>query len=614
MPRTLIATCTVNTAPTLSTAAFTLPAVLENVTSPTVTASALLADAGWNDADGKTVPSGIAIIGAAGPGTWQWMNGSTWTALPTTLSNTLALLLPSTAQLRFVPADALPVNTNGTATLTFLAWDQTQGSAGKTFAISATGAATAFSSPQPPRWPRCRSLSSTTRQPGRPAPAPRSRRSWHTPFCSIRRRSPPGDAVASVFGSVFGDADPNTTVGIAVVGLTGTADGIWQYNLGSGWSNFPASVGAASNGTALLLSGNDRIRFRPSKPFSGTVSLTVRAWDGSTGTDGGTILLSKLSTGGANAFSATTLIATCAVNTAPTLTTPAIPLAAVNENVTGPTATVKSLLTAAGWSDADGLTVSSGIAIIGTAGPGTWKWLNGATWTALPTTLSSAMAFLLPSTASLEFVPADNLPANTNGTATLTFRAWDQTQGSAGATFAIGATGGDTAFSVASATVSMPINFVNHAPAWLSGASAAFHAVLAYSASSNPTPNPAGDAVSNVFGAAFSDADSGTTTGIAIVGLTGTTDGTWQSNTGGGWTNFPAAVGASSNGAALLLSGGDLIRFVPNKPFAGPVSLTVRAWDGSTGTDGGTILLSTTQHRRRQCLQRHDPGRRLCRE
>jgi large repetitive protein len=104
-----------------------------------------------------------------------------------------------------------------------------------------------------------------------------------------------------------------------VGGLTGTADGSWQYDSGSGWTNFPTSVGASSNGTALLLFGSDLIRFVPSKAFSGTVSLAVRAWYGSTGIDSGTILLSKLSTGGSNAFSTTTLTASCLVNSAPVL-------------------------------------------------------------------------------------------------------------------------------------------------------------------------------------------------------------------------------------------------------------------------------------------------------
>jgi hypothetical protein len=274
------------------------------------------------------------------------------------------------------------------------------------------------------------------------------------------------------------------------------------------------------------------------------------------------------------------------------LSTPAFTLSASGENAASPPVTAGALLTSAGASDPDGAAVPSGIAIIGSSGPGTWQWLNGAIWTAVPTTLSSASALLLASTTQLRFMPTGNLPANTNGTATLTFLAWDQTQGAAGKTFAITATGGATAFSATSAMASMRINFVNHAPAWTSGATASFTPVLADSAA-NPNPSPPGDTVTSVFAGAFSDADPATMVGIAVVGLTGTADGTWQFNTGSGWNNFPTAAGASTNGAALLLSGSDLIRFLPNTVFSGTVSLSLRAWDGSTGTDGGTILLST---------------------
>ena len=47
---------------------------------------------------------------------------------------------------------------------------------------------------------------------------------------------------------------------------------------------------------------------------SGTATLTVYAWDGSTGSDGGKASVKS------NAFSATALTATCLVNDAPTLT------------------------------------------------------------------------------------------------------------------------------------------------------------------------------------------------------------------------------------------------------------------------------------------------------
>ena len=67
------------------------------------------------------------------------------------------------------------------------------------------------------------------------------------------------------------------------------------------------------------MSANDLIRFVPGKSFSGTVSLTAHAWDGSTGSLTHTINLLQTGTGGSTAFSAATLTASCLVNSAPNL-------------------------------------------------------------------------------------------------------------------------------------------------------------------------------------------------------------------------------------------------------------------------------------------------------
>ena len=86
--------------------------------------------------DAATAFGGIAITAnntPAGEGTWQYTtNGSTWVDVPTTgLANNAALILPTTAQLRFNPTAA---NYNGAVTggLTVHAADSAQ-----TFATSA---------------------------------------------------------------------------------------------------------------------------------------------------------------------------------------------------------------------------------------------------------------------------------------------------------------------------------------------------------------------------------------------------------------------------------------------------------------------------------------------
>src|SRR4029079_10737339 len=61
----------------------------------------------------------------------------------------------------------------------------------------------------------------------------------------------------------------------------------------------------------------------------------------------------------------------------------------------------------------------------------------------------------------VRFVPN----ANFNGTVSgITFRAWDQTSGTAGATANTTTNGGTTAFSTATATASITVNSVNDAP------------------------------------------------------------------------------------------------------------------------------------------------------
>ncbi len=59
-----------------------------------------------------------------------------------------------------------------------------------------------------------------------------------------------------------------------------------------------------------------------------------------------------------------------------------------------------------------------------------------------------------------------------------------------------------------------------------------------------------------------------------------------------GWTAIPKLAA----GSAFLLGAADVIRFLPtSSTFAGEVSLSVHAWDGSDGfSDGSTVNLSKT--------------------
>ena len=117
-----------NDAPT-ATGSATLPAIDEDTANPPGAAvSSLITGANYSDATDQVSPTtwgnssatplgGIAIVGntanAGTEGAWQYSTdgGGTWTAVPASgLGDSSALILPTTAQLRFVPV----ANYNGT--------------------------------------------------------------------------------------------------------------------------------------------------------------------------------------------------------------------------------------------------------------------------------------------------------------------------------------------------------------------------------------------------------------------------------------------------------------------------------------------------------------------
>src|SRR5262249_24115732 len=74
--------------------------------------------------------------------------------------------------------------------------------------------------------------------------------------------------------------------------------------------------------------------------------------------------------------------------------------------------------------------------------------------------------------------------------------------------------------------------------------------------------------------------------GIAVVGVTPTTNGTWQFSTDGGttWIDF----GAVTSDTATLLGPADRVRFVPAPNFNGVVpGLVFHAWDRTNGGQTG---------------------------
>ena len=152
--------------------------------------------------------------------------------------------------------------------------------------------------------------------------------------------------------------------------------------------------------------------------------------------------------------------------------------------------------------------------------------------------------------------------------------------------------GATTAFSTATDTASITVTAVNDAPVLDNSGTPTLTTIT-----ENDTSN-GGDLVSAFVGASITDVDTGALEGIAITGLV-SGNGTWQYDSGGGWT----AVGAVADNSALLLRATDSLRFVPDGLNADAGTVTYRAWDQATGSasaprwmpaaNGGTTAFST---------------------
>jgi len=249
-------------------------------------------------------------------------------------------------------------------------------------------------------------------------------------FVAQNATGPHGDTVASLLGTSVTDADLGALQGVAVVGLTGTAVGTWEFSLDGGTTWAP--VGAASETNARLLRSSDLLRFVPSAGFLGTATVTYRAWDWTQGTFGGVADMTVLGTGGATAFSTATETATLTVtptgNHAPVLDTSGSPMLTdvpLNQITSG-----NSVAEIVGASITDrNHDALEGVAVVGVTGGGTWEYSTngGFSWTAVGA-VSPSSALLLRDLDRLRFVP----DAEFAGTATVTYHAWDETTGTPG--------------------------------------------------------------------------------------------------------------------------------------------------------------------------------------
>ncbi|MGE5608133.1 MAG: Ig-like domain-containing protein, partial [Bacillota bacterium] len=200
-----------------------------------------------------------------------------------------------------------------------------------------------------------------------------------------------------------------------------------------------------------LAQGAAGLKFTPSPNFSGTAGFGVQAAQSNSDS-----ILKGLITSAS--------ITVIPVNDAPVLSG-AVDLPAIDEDAANNPGTLVSDLIAGKITDIDAGAVQ-GIAVIAVDNAhGVWQYTTdgGATWTDFGTPAASSARLLAADAGTrVRFVPA----ANWNGTVSsgITFQAWDQSSGAAGTTADASSSGGNTAFSSATATASITVNPVNDAP------------------------------------------------------------------------------------------------------------------------------------------------------
>ncbi|WP_409311494.1 DUF4347 domain-containing protein, partial [Pectobacterium sp. B1J-3] len=313
--QTVLSITPVNDAPTLSSGAtVTLVTTTEDITSSSTAISSLLSAAGYADVDNGAV-SGIALTALTGNGTWQYStdSGANWFNVGT-VSDSSALLLSSSARIRYVPDGA-----NGeTAALGFRAWDQTSGTAtaGASKGLADTsivGGSSAFSINSAQAGLTVSNVNDA------PTLSSGATVTLTTTTEDVTSSSTSISSLLSAAG--YADVDNGAVSGIALTALTG--NGTWQYSTNSGANWF--SVGTVSSSSALLLSSTAQIRYVPDGANGETAALGFRAWDQTSGTatSGATRGLADTSTtGGSSAFSTNSAQASLAVtdvNDAPTV-------------------------------------------------------------------------------------------------------------------------------------------------------------------------------------------------------------------------------------------------------------------------------------------------------
>lgn len=574
----VISVTPVNDAPVaLGAVGAPLYTIAEDPATNTGTPVATLIDGFIADADAGAA-QGIAVSDLAGSGTWQYStnSGSAWNPIgPVSAISARLLTDNGTVLVRYVPA----LHENGAFAITYRLWDRTSGALGALADASVNGGATAFSSAT------MSSLVTVTAVNDAPAVA----------VAAIG--GPLGGAEGSDIGVPFAISLADVDAGGAVLTLTVS---VAAPDVVLGFGGTIANGGSISgDGTATVtlsgaladlqayLSGLGSFTYRPGADVSGNRSITFALADGGASGAGGAL-------SGSDALS----ISVGALNDPPVLAGAGNPLPTLVEDAAAATITGASIDTMLGGSvvvsDID--SVLRGLAVASVTGGGTWQYSTdgGSAWLDQPA-LAVGQAFVLAADGGglnrLRYLPAEH--ENGSPAARLRFRAWDRSDGAVNASLVAvaGAGSGTSALSAAELESPVAVTPVNDAPTLDPGPVAGVFLLNGqYDQAAGATVQTT---VADLLGAAFHDIDAGATPGIAIVGLAAA-GGTWQSSTDGGasWNALAAADAAN----ALLLRGdaAHRLRFAPLAGTAGSPTLSIRAWDGSSGSDGALADASAT--------------------
>ena len=274
------------------------------------------------------------------------------------------------------------------------------------------------------------------------------------------------------------------------------------------------------------------------------------------------------------------------VNDAPVLDNSGSPfLTTITEDDTNNSGELVSAILATGAAgnpitDADTVAME-GIAITGSSnGRGVWQYsTNGGTnWINL-NSVSDTSALLLRSTDSIRFLP-DTMDADT---ASITFRAWDQTSGLFGTKVSTSTNGGSSAFSVVSETATINVTPVNDAPV---------NVLPSTQFTAENTTVSFGSANGNSI--SITDVDAGSNTvQVSLVASAGTV-------TLSGTAGLSFVIGSGTADPVVTFTGTmadinnalDGLSFTPTNSFSGNATITITTDDlGSSGA--GSNLIDT---------------------